>query len=100
MAKYTADIAKLGPVTINDTAANVYLTMLINIGIVGTINYLVFIYYQIKDGIKSMSKYSSVLLISILCYLIQDCFNLSIVIVTPIFWLMMALHFSCIKSKK
>jgi len=100
MAKYTADIAKLGPVTINDTAANVYLTMLINIGIVGAINYLLFIYYQIKDGIKKISSYSSILLIAIICYLIQDCFNLSIVIVTPIFWLMMGLHFSIIKNKK
>ena len=41
MPLYSDDIAKIGPLTINDTAANIYLTMLINLGIVGTINYVV-----------------------------------------------------------
>ncbi len=98
MAKYTADIAAIGPVTINDTAANVYLTMIINIGIVGLINYLAFLFFQLKNGIKKMNSYSSILLIAILCYLIQDFFNLWLVIVTPIFWLLMALHYKSINQ--
>ncbi len=100
MAKYTSDLAAVGPVTLNDTAANVYLTMLINIGIVGLINYLSFVFFQIKYGIKKMNSYSSVLLIAIICYLLQDFFNLWLVIVTPIFWLLLALHYSSLNYKK
>ncbi len=104
MAKYTADIMAIGPLTINDTAANVYLTMIINLGILGLINYLTFIFYQLKMGIKKINEYSSVLLVAIICYLIQDFFNLSLVIVTPIFWLLMGLHYisinnSCIEKE-
>ena len=100
MAKYTNDIAAIGPLTLNDTAANVYLTMIINIGIVGLINYLAFIFFQLKNGIKKMNNYSAVLLITMVCYLIQDFFNLWLVIVTPIFWLLMALHYRSICSEK
>ena len=93
MARYTADIMAIGPLTINDTAANVYLTMIINLGIIGLLNYLTFIFFQIKDGIKKINKYSAILLIAIVCYLTQDFFNLSVVIVTPVFWILMALHY-------
>ena len=100
MAKYSKDIAAIGPLTINDTAANAYLTMTINLGIVGIICYLSFIFFQLKEGIKKMNDYSAILLIGIICYLIQDFFNLWLVIVTPIFWLLMALHFRCIHDQK
>ena len=100
MAKYSADIAAIGPLTLNDTAANVYLTMIINIGIVGLLTYLSFIFFQLKEGIKKTNSYSAILLIGIVCYLIQDFFNLSLVIVTPIFWLLMSLHFRSINIKK
>lgn len=100
MAKYTNDIAAIGPLTLNDTAANVYLTMLINIGVVGLGTYLAFVIAQLKKGIKNMNEYSAILLISIVCYLVQDCFNLSVVIVTPIFWLLMALHYRSVCSQK
>lgn len=93
MAKFTDDIMKIGPLTINDTAANVYLTMIINIGIVGLISYITFLFFQIKEGINKMNKYSCVLLIPIICFLIQDFFNLWVVIITPIFWLLMAIHY-------
>ena len=100
MAKYTEDIASIGPLTLNDTAANVYLTMIINIGIIGLLNYLAFIFFQLKDGIKKMNKYSAILLITIVCYLIQDFFNLSLVIVTPVFWLLMGLHQSSLNNEE
>lgn len=35
MSRYTEDVAKLGELTINDTAANVYITMAVNIGMIG-----------------------------------------------------------------
>ena len=102
MEKYTTDIAAIGPLTINDTAANVYLTMIINLGIVGLTNYLAFILSQLKSGIKNMNCYSSILLIAMMCYLVQDFFNLSVVIVSPIFWILMALHYRsiCFEDKQ
>ncbi len=99
MAKYTADIASIGPLTINDTAANVYLTMIINLGIVGLLNYLLFVIFQIKEGLKKMNSYSQILLTAVVCYLIQDFFNLSVVIVSPVFWVLMALHYRSLYSK-
>lgn len=35
MSRFTEDVAKLGELTINDTAANIYITMAVNIGITG-----------------------------------------------------------------
>lgn len=98
MAKYTSDIAAIGPLTLNDTAANIYLTMIINLGIVGLLNYLAFLFFQIKKGLKNINCYSSILLIAFICYLIQSFFNLSVVIVSPIFWVLMALHYNSLQT--
>ena len=77
-----------GELSINDTAGNVYLTMLINIGIIGLISYIIFIYFQIKEGLKNKNEYSKIFLIAIICYLISDFFNLWVVIVEPIYWVL------------
>ena len=100
MPLYTEDIAALGPLTINDTAANIYLTMMINLGIVGTISYLSFLSFQLIKGIKKINKNSCILLISIFCYMIQSFFNLSVVIVSPVFWLLMGIHHLSIELEK
>lgn len=92
MDKYTEDVKALGELSINDTAANVYITMLINIGVVGLAIYLLYIFLQLKDGLRRKNNYSFVLLIAILCYWIQDFFNLWVVIVVPVFWTLMAIH--------
>lgn len=99
MARFTDDIAAIGPLSINDTAANAYLTMLINIGIIGLASYLLFIFEQIKESIKNMNNYSKVFLIAIICYLIQDFFNLWVVIVTPVFWILLAIHLLSLKKE-
>lgn len=99
MAKYTKNVASIGPLTINDTAANVYLTMLINIGITGLLIYLINIFLIIKEGLKKINKYSLILLIAIICFLIQDFFNLWLVIVTPIFWLLLGLEYCSINNR-
>ncbi len=100
MAKYSKDVASIGPFTLNDTAANVYLTMIINLGIVGFVCYILFLIEQIKNGIKNMNDPSKVLLIAMLCFMIQDFFNLTVVIVTPLFWCLMGVHYIACKSKK
>ena len=93
MDRYTQDVAKLGELTINYTAANSYLTILVNTGFLGMISYLSYIVLQVINGLKNINKYSIVFFIAFICYLIQDCFNLWVVIVTPIFWILMAILF-------
>ena len=100
MSKFSEDVASIGEFSINDTAANVYLTMAVNIGLVGLASCLTFLYTQIKRGIKYKNKESVVLLLTIICYLIQDFFNLWVVIITPIFWLLMAIHFISLKKEE
>ena len=98
MDKYTADIIALGEYSLNDTAANVYFTMLINLGMVGFITYLSFLGVQIKNGIQKMTPYSKVLFIGLICFMIQDFFNLSVVIITPLYWVLMAVHYSSTRN--
>jgi hypothetical protein len=47
---------------------------------------------QIKDGVKRINKYSYIFLVAIICYITQDFFNLSVVIITPLLWTTMAVH--------
>ena len=100
MEKYTQDVAKLGELTINDTAANSYLTIFVNTGCLGIISYLTYIVLQIVNSLKKANKYSIVFFISFICFLIQDCFNLWVVIVTPIFWILMAIMFLSINTNE
>lgn len=93
MDKYTQDVAELGELTINDTAANSYLTILVNTGWLGVISYITCITLQIINSIKKSNKYSTIFFIAFICFLIQDCFNLWVVIITPIYWILMAIMF-------
>ena len=94
MSKYTNDVIKIGEYSINDTAANEFLTMTINIGLIGALTYISFLICQIKTGISKMNDYSKVLLMALLCYIFQSLFNLSVVVVAPLFWVLMATHIS------
>ena len=89
MEKYSSDIASIGPLTLNDTAANIYLTTLVNTGILGLLSYLSFLYFFFRDCKKNI--FCKVLLASVVCFLIQSFFNLSVVIVTPLFYMLLAL---------
>jgi len=104
MSRYWLDVLKLdNKITINDTAANVYLTMLVNIGILGLLSYLIFIGYFLKkaiDKVKTKDMLALVFLISIICFLVQDFFNLSVVIVTPIFYTILGIAYCYIDTKK
>ncbi|MBQ8192724.1 MAG: O-antigen ligase family protein [Bacilli bacterium] len=100
MPLYSEDIASIGPFSINDTAANIYLTMLINLGFSGTICYIVFLVYGVYIGIRKINKYIFVLLSAVICYMVQSFFNLSVVIVSPIFWVLLGVYYLCIYDKK
>lgn len=98
MREYTEDVMKIGAYSINDTAANVYLTMMINLGILGLLSYLGFLFCQIKKGIKNGNKESFIFLIAILCYIIQDFFNLSIVMTTSVFFATLGMHVKALEQ--
>lgn len=100
MSKYTNDIKELGELTINDTAANNYLTMIINIGMIGLFSYITYLIFIIDKAIKNESVYSKVLLIALIGFLIQDMFNLWVVIVTPMIWVLSAILFLSIEKNK
>ncbi len=93
MGKYAKDVARLGELTINDTAANSYLTIAVNTGVLGIITYLTFIILQLKKTLKNKNKYSIIFLTAFICFLIQDFFNLWVVIIIPIFWVLMAIMY-------
>ena len=98
MAKYTKDVMAIGPLTINDTAANVYLTTVINVGIIGLIAYISFLFSYLKNAVKNQNKLTKIILVAVICYIIQDFFNFSVVIVTPIYWILLGLGMSGTKE--
>ena len=92
MPLYWQELIKLdGYLSINDTAANIYLTTLINIGIAGLISYILLISEGVIKYLKNNSEYSFILMVAVLCYSVQGFFNLSVVIVSPYFWCALAL---------
>lgn len=93
MAKYTDDIAKLGELTLNDTAANTYLTMLVNIGILGLVAYLTFLIFILKFLLKNRNQWSIIFTISFICFIIQDFFNLWVVLIIPVYWVLTAIMY-------
>lgn len=108
MSKYTEDIAALGELSINDTAANAYLTMIVNIGILGFGAYLFMLFASFKEALHfkaknliNENKEAMVLLSGITCYLIQDFFNLWVVVITPVYFVTLGvLYLSTKESKK
>ena len=103
MKQYTSDVAALGKLTINDTAANVYLTILVNTGILGLIAFAMMVLSllfrliksaltgKLNDNIEHGNTYYYILALGILAYAVQDFFNLWVVIVTPIYFVTMGM---------
>jgi len=76
-----------------DFVHNEYIQILYNCGILGLISYLCFLGYLILKSFKSYLKNEKimVLLFVTLCYLIQAFFTFSIVIVSPLFWILLGM---------
>lgn len=100
MNKYFNELVTLGYVNINDSACNIYLTMIINIGIIGLSSFMLLIISIFKLIKRNINTISICLLITILSYLIQGLFNIEVVIVTPIFYIILALYISSLNIKK
>lgn len=98
MAKYTNDIISIGPYSINDTAANIYLTNIINIGLVGLFLYVYLLITIILKLLKRKDKNSLLFVLIIVMYSFQAFFNFSVVIVSPIFWIILAYSCSYLKT--
>lgn len=88
MTNFKDDIYLVSEMSINDTAANVYLTTLVNIGIIGLLSYLSILIDPFLKKEKSLVY--KILLLTLLCFMVQNIFNLSIVLVTPFLWLLLA----------
>ena len=110
MSVYKQDVAGLGKLTINDTAANVYLTLLINVGFLGLIAYLCFaicivarllkilLIGDLENVIKGNEKYYIICALTLLGLLIQDCFNLWVVIITPLLFVMFGITHNALEQ--
>lgn len=92
MPLYSQDIAAIGPLTINDTAANIYLTMFVNLGIVGGLCYIIFLFSHLFFGIKCKKKETIIIYCAIISYMVGSFFNLSVVIISPMFWVLLGIH--------
>ena len=97
---YFNDLVSRGYVNINDSACNIYLTMIINIGIFGLSSFLLFIMSIFRLIKNNISEISICLLITILSYLIQGLFNIEVVIVTPIFYVLLSIYISSLNIHK
>ncbi len=98
MDKYLPDLIKTGYVSIQDNACNIYLTRLINIGVVGLSSFIFFIGSLFMMIRKNKNTISICILVTILSYLIQGMFNIEVVIVTPIFYILLSLYTSSLNS--
>ncbi len=89
MTNFKDDILLIGEMSINDTAANIYLTNLVNIGSLGLISYILIIIDPVLKKKKTLNY--KILLLALACYSIQAFFNLSLVIVAPFLWIILGL---------
>jgi putative inorganic carbon (HCO3(-)) transporter len=86
-------IDTLGYILLVDKAHNEYLHIAVTSGIPSLIIYLTFIYQVLKKGIKQIPKVSKYwpIMAAILGYLTQAFFNISVVSVAYIFWILLGL---------
>lgn len=85
-----------------DNAHNAYLGYLINIGVFGTLSYIIFLICCLIDWIKKRNKGSFYIALGsgILCYLMQDFFNLNTYFTAPLLFIMLGLLITKVKVKR
>lgn len=89
MNSFKDDILLVSEMSINDTAANVYLTNLVNIGILGFISYVLVIIEPLFKKKKDINY--KILLLTLISLSISNFFNISLVIITPFLWTILGL---------
>jgi len=93
MGRFAEEIEEFSPGIQYDAAHNEYLQIWVNLGLFGLVTYLLAQLSIIGRAVKRVSTSNNILLFlaPVVCYLIQAFFSFSIVIITPIFWLMLGL---------
>lgn len=76
-----------------DSAHNEYLHLLTTVGLAGLLSYISFIMAIVFQAIKRYSKntYIMAVVFGIICYSVQALVNLNLPIVTPVFWVLLAI---------
>ena len=98
MPKFTDDLIAIDQYSINDTSANVYLTLCINVGILGSLTFIAFLVMLFR---KAFKKKQLILLSGCLCYALSDIFCLWVVVVTPVYFAALSiLYISIFKEEK
>lgn len=80
-----------------DKAHSRYLQIGVTLGIPALIIYLWFLFLVLKESFKAItieSKYQIALFLAVICYLVQATFNISVIAVAPLFWVLLALNIS------
>lgn len=82
-----------------DNAHNVYLHTFASTGIFGILTYLILLLFTFITGLKSEDKGVMILLCGFVAYSIQAFANISVITVAPIYYIMIGLILSDIKTK-
>jgi O-antigen ligase len=77
--------------TVADKAHNIYLEIAVTMGIFALIAYLTFLSFFLR---KWKSETGFVLFVMILVYLIQGFFNIDVVMIMPLFWIILGISLS------
>lgn len=77
--------------TVADKAHNIYLEIAVTMGIFALISYLAFLSFFLR---KWKSETGFVLFVMILVYLIQGFFNIDVVMIMPLFWIILGISLS------
>lgn len=91
MGRYHEEVAAFTPGTHYDSAHNEFLQTWVNLGLAGLVTYLLTIVSIVYRAVKGQGINSRILwfLAPVVCYLVQSVFSFSIIIMTPLFWLML-----------
>ena len=84
-----------------DKCHNEYLQILITMGIFSLISYLGLYYTVVKEGIKNSIKNKELyLILPVIGYLVQAFFNISVIEVAPLFYIILGLNINRYKNKE
>lgn len=79
--------------SIIDKAHNEFLQISATMGIPALIVYIIFLWLSVKDNIKNMwrSDISFLISITVIGYIVQSFFNISVINVAPLFWMLLGI---------
>ncbi|MFO7819601.1 MAG: O-antigen ligase family protein [Halanaerobacter sp.] len=80
-----------------DKAHSEYLQLGVTLGLPALITYLWFLFEVVKSNFKTITinkKYQIALLLAVIAYLVQAAFNISVLAVAPLFWILLGLNIS------